>query len=174
VHLARPALDYQALLPTASVFRRDRFVALRLLNLETQTSPAYYIYGKLALRGSSAHYVPERLAYYRLHGSSASNTTVLQNWKDFEWACARLTQEFAPSTPGMRWVRRSWVRALETEGAVLLRVADWPAAQQAFLRVVRMAPLRPKGWLGWMACLPGAYRRYRWIRDRVVAGAPRP
>jgi glycosyltransferase involved in cell wall biosynthesis len=174
VPLARPALDHQSLLPTASIFRRDPFVALRVLNVETQTSPAYYIYGKLALAGSSAHYVPERLAYYRLHGSSATNTTVLRNWQDFQWACARLAQEFPPSTPGMGWVRRSWVTALETEGAVLLRLADWPAAQRVFRRVVRMAPFRLKGWLGWVACLPGAYRRYRWVRDRVFAGVPRP
>jgi glycosyltransferase involved in cell wall biosynthesis len=167
VDFLHAALADQALLPSASLFRRARFVESRGLDPQTRTSPAYLIYGKLALSGSAAYYVPERLAYYRLHPGSATNTTVLQNWTDFQWACARLVAEFSPRTPGIALVRQSWVRSLEVEGALRLRRAEWGQARRAFWRALGLSPFRIKAWLGLMGCAPVAYRPYRWLRDHL-------
>jgi glycosyltransferase involved in cell wall biosynthesis len=161
----RPALRDQALLPTASLFRRLRLGAIEAIRPTAETTPAYLIYGKLAMSGGGAYYVPERLAAYRVHAASATATHPLRAWREFQWACAQLSEEFGPDNPGAPLVRDSWLAAIGHEGSLLLRAGALRPAREAYLRAVRMSPRRPLGWAGLVATLPGAYRIYRSLRD---------
>ena len=163
----RPALRDQALLPTASLFRRRRLAAIDGIRPSAESTPTYLIYGKLAMSGGGAYYVPERLAAYRVHVASATATIPLRAWREFQWACAQLIDEFGLDHPGATLVRDSWLAAIGHEGSLLLRAGALGEARKAYVRAVRMSPSHSLGWLGLAATLPGVYRTYRSVRDRV-------
>ncbi len=163
----RPALRDQALLPTASLFRRRRLAAIDGITPRAESTPAYLFYGKLAMSGGGAYYVPERLAAYRVHGASATATIPVRAWREFQWACAQLIDEFGLDHPGAPLVRDSWLAAIGHEGSLLLRSGALSEARKAYVRAVRMSARHSLGWLGFVATLPGVYGTYRTVRDRA-------
>lgn len=161
------ALCAEALLPSATLFRRLRLIATGALNIETAlvSVPAYYLFGQLALAGGGAFYVAERLASYRLHSQSATETVSVQAWREYQSACARLSQH-ASRGRALAWIRENWVRATIHEGFLLLRRDDRWGAMRAFGRGLRLAPFGARPWIGLVVSFLGIYHWSRALHAR--------
>lgn len=161
------ALRAEALVPSATLFRRLRLITAGALNVQTflTSVPAYYLFGQLALAGGGAFYVAERLAYYRLHLQSATETISVQAWREYQLACARLSQQ-APRGRALAWIRESWVQATMHEGFLLLCRDDRWGAMRAFSRGLCLAPFRARPWIGLVVSFLGIYRWSRSLHAR--------
>jgi glycosyltransferase involved in cell wall biosynthesis len=141
------ALHSQALLTTAALIRRDRVLALEALDARAGRVLDYYLFALLALAGGAAYYVPERLAYYRVHARSGSSLNQVEVWRDMRWVCERLIEKI-PEGRHARKIRARRARAMASEGAARLRQGDRSGALRSFGRAVRAAPHRVRPWLG--------------------------
>jgi len=159
------ALCAEALLPTAALFRRQRLIDAGALNIQTDLLSAYSLFGQLALAGGGAFYVPERLAYYRSHSQSTTETASVEVWRMHQWACARLSQQ-APQGEIVAWIRENWVQATVHEGFLLLRRDDRWGAMRAFGRGLRLAPFGARPWIGLGVSSLGIYHWSRSLHAR--------
>lgn len=161
------ALRQQAILPTAALFRRERVMATGALDIDTHLLSAYYLFGRLAIAGGGAYYVSGRLAYYRAHPLSASETASVEAWRALQRACDRLSRE-APTDEIRAWIRQSWVEGLMGEGVLLLRQRERRGAMRAYATAARLAPLRPGPWIRLIVSCLGIYHWF--CRLRTVTG----
>lgn len=159
------ALHRQALVVTAALFRRQRLIDAGALNIQTDILSAYSLFGQLALAGGGAFYVPERLAYYRSHSQSTTETASVEVWRMHQWACARLSQQ-APRSRALAWIRENWVQATVHEGFLLLRRDDRWGAMRAFGRGLRLAPFGARPWIGLVVSFLGIYHWSRSLHAR--------
>jgi hypothetical protein len=171
------ALHAQALLTTCALIRRERMLSLGALNPQAswvgldyyQASGMvldYYLFARIALAGRGAFYVPERLAYYRVHPQSASATCQVQIWRYEQRTCAHLVQH-VPAGRHATKIRQRWARALANEGVALLRGSDRSGAIRALGRSLRMAPFTVRPWLGLAAAVVfGSWPPFRGLTTR--------
>jgi glycosyltransferase involved in cell wall biosynthesis len=171
VDFIKAALLDQSLLTTSALFRRDVFPDITTLVENGPTLPANYIFGSLALSGYEAVYVPERFAYYRSHPTSATLAATLRTLSDYQWVCDDLISHFSPTGRALKYVEHSRCVAIEDEGALLLRRADWSRARQSYLRLMRIRPWNLRAWLGIGATLPGGRAFYQTMRRPRAVGS---
>jgi len=171
VDFVKAALLDQSLLTTSSLFRRDLFPDIGPLVENGPTLPANYIFGSLALSGHEAVYVPERLAYYRSHPTSATLSATLRTLSDYQWVCDDLISRFSPTGSAREYIRRSRGVAIEDEGALLLRRADWLRARKSYRHLLRVKPWDVRAWLGIGATLPGGRAFYQTLRRPRAVGS---
>jgi glycosyltransferase involved in cell wall biosynthesis len=166
VDFIKSALLDQALLTTSSLFLRETFPDLSPLVENGPTIPANYIFGWLALSGYAAVYVPDRLAYYRSHATSATLSATLQTLQDYRWASGALIRQFSPPQPARGYIARSLALTVSDQAALLLRKGEWAKARKTYAHLIRLRPWSARAWLGLGASLPGARRCYQTIRHR--------
>lgn len=141
------ALHDQALLTSAALVRLGRARSLDALDIRAGRVLDYYLFAVLSLYPGAAYYIPERLAYYRIHTASGSSLYQADLWRDMSWVCENLVGR-VPGARHARRLRTRWARAMTGEGAALLRRGDRRGALRSFGHAVRMAPLAPRPWIG--------------------------
>ncbi len=126
------ALHAQALLTTCALIRRERMLSLDALDPQVGgVALDYYLFARIALAGSGAFYVPERLAYYRVHPHSASARHQVQVWRDMQRICAYLVQSRSRGTTRNQ-DRQRWAESFGQRGggpAVTKAIAQAPSGR---------------------------------------------
>lgn len=147
------ALHAQALLTTCALIRRESMLSLGALDPQAGgVALDYYLFARIALAGRGAFYVPECLAYYRVHPRSGSARYQVQIWQDVQRICAYLLHH-VPAGQHAAKIRQRWARALANEGVALLHEGDRAGAVRALGRSLRMAPFTTRPWLGLAAAV---------------------
>ena len=161
------ALHAQALLTTCALIRRERMLSLDALDPQASGMVLdYYLFARIALAGRGAFYVPERLAYYRVHPRSGSARHQVQILRDMQRTCAHLVQH-VPAGRHATKIRQRWARALANEGVALLHESDRSGAIRALGRSLRMAPLTVRPWRGLAAAVVfGSWPPFRGLTTR--------
>lgn len=132
------ALRQQALPPAAAILRLDRMRSVGALDARAGLVLDYYLFARMALAGGAAFYVPERLAYYRVHVAAASAARQGEIWRDMEWVCADLIPRVSDREQG-RMLRVRRARAAARRGRFLLRDRKPLPAARAFADALQSA-----------------------------------
>ena len=153
-------LPTQPICHAAALMRHESLLAAGALNPRAGRVIDYYIFVRLAMAGGGAFYVPERLAYYRIHPGSISVRSQPQVWRDMQWVCAELLGQHPLGITATR-LRGALSEAVTNEGFALLREDDCWGAMRTLGRALRMAPLRVRPWLGLgLLLFPDYWRRH--------------
>lgn len=136
------ALRRQALWHGAALVRRARAVELRAVDARADKVIDFYFFGRLALGGGGAFYVPDRLASAMRHPRSSAATSGAKIWADLQWVCERLGRDL-PSGPLAAALRRKWATAALREAMSSLRQGDVGPGLRAAVRAARLGRLTP-------------------------------